>query len=132
MTTTSRVDHASAPTEAAIASAVRAIMDKEHIAAVAVYTATGTTALLMAKNRLRCPILALSHDRAIMRRTCLYYGVTAFQAIQPVHSQEVLSLAARFAIESGIVRSGQKMIVISGHPIGEPGHTNTLVVYAIP
>jgi pyruvate kinase len=127
-----RVEYASAPTEASIASAVRAIMNEEEIAAVAVYTATGATALLMAKNRLRCPILALSHERATMRRTCLYYGVVAFQAEMPEHTREVLDLAARFAIQAGLARSGQKIIVISGRPIGVPGHTNTLVVHTIP
>lgn len=131
-TTPGRVEYASARTEAAITAAVRAIMDEEDIAAVAVYTATGSTALLMAKNRLRCPILALSHDRATMRRTCLYYGVVAFHADQPEHTREILDLAARFALQSGIAGRGQKIVVISGRPVGSPGHTNTLVVHTIP
>jgi pyruvate kinase len=131
-TTPGRVEYASARTEAAITAAVRAIMDEEDIAAVAVYTATGSTALLMAKNRLRCPILALSHDRATMRRTCLYYGVVAFHADQPEHTREILDLAARFALQSGIAGRGQKIVVISGRPVGLPGHTNTLVVHTIP
>ena len=118
--------------QTALASAVRAIINEQEIAAVAVYTLTGATALMMAKNRLPCPTLALSNDRSTMRRCCLYYGVTALLADQPVHTSDLLEVAAKQAVASGMACSGQKMLVVSGRPLGVPGQANTLVIHTIP
>ena len=126
-----RVACALAPTAAALASAVREILAIEEIAAVAVYTATGTTARMFAKSRLPCPILAISPDLSTVRRMGLYYGVVARQASVPEHTREVLALAESFAVNLKIARKGDRIVVVSGRPIGEPGATNTLVVHRI-
>lgn len=118
--------------EAAMASAVREIIAHEEIAAVAVFTATGSTARMFSKARLPRPIVAMSPDAAVVRRMCLYYGVAAVrQTDPPEHTREVLELAARMTLEQRIAQPGDKIIVISGRPIGKPGHTNTLVVHTV-
>ncbi len=126
-----RVTYAPAATAAALASAVREIIEVEDIAAVAVYTATGTTARMFAKSRLPCPVLGISQDLAAVRRMCLYYGVAARQADPPAHTRDVLSLAEKFALELEIAEKGDRIVVVSGRPIGKPGATNTLVVHTI-
>ncbi|MGB2824867.1 MAG: pyruvate kinase [Phycisphaerae bacterium] len=126
-----RVTYAPAATAAALASAVREIIEVQDIAAVAVYTATGTTARMFAKSRLPCPILGISQDLAAVRRMCLYYGVVARQADAPEHTRDVLALAEKFILELGIAEKGDRIAVVSGRPIGEPGATNTLVVHTI-
>jgi len=120
-----------ARTSAALARAVWEILRAEKIAAVAVFTATGTTARMFAKARLPCPILALSPDIAAVRRMCLYYGVESVQAETPEHTRDVLALAARYAVQRGLARVGEKIVVVSGRPLGKPGATNTLVVHTI-
>ncbi|HUS91031.1 MAG TPA: pyruvate kinase [Phycisphaerae bacterium] len=126
-----RVVHASARTVAALAAGVKAMLAAEDIAAVAVYTATGTTARLLAKSRLPCPILAMAADVAVVRRMCLYYGVAARQAPAPEHTREVLKLAERFAADLGVAKRGDRIVVVSGRPIGRPGAANTLVVHEV-
>ena len=123
--------HGPLPTTAALAGAVRHVLEAEEIAAVAVFTATGATARLLAKSRLPRPIIAFSADRAAVRRMCLYYGVFAAQADAPKHTREVLDLAAKFAIEREIASKGDRIVVLTGRPIGKPGATNTLVVHTI-
>jgi pyruvate kinase len=118
-------------TSAAMAGAVHTVLEMDHVSAVAVYTMTGATARLLAKNRLTVPILALSPDIRTVRRTCLYYGVLADLAMQPEHTREILDQAAEFAIKRGVAQSGDKIIVLSGRPIGQVGTTNTMVVHAI-
>ena len=115
----------------AIAGAVREVLAVEQIAAVAVFTLTGATAALLAKARLRCPILAISPDLPAVRRLCLYYGVDAFRADAPPHTRHVLDIAGRFALQRKLARRGEKIVVISGRPIGTPGKTNTLVVHTV-
>jgi pyruvate kinase len=53
------------------------------------------------------------------------------QAPMPQHTRQVLATAGEFALKRGIAKRGDKIIVISGRPLGEPGRTNTLVVHTI-
>ncbi len=129
--TPTKVQYAPDPTVAALASSVREIIAAEKISAVAVLTETGTTARMFAKNRLPLPILAISPNQQIVRRMCLYYGVQSLRAEIPEHTRGVLDIAARFACEKKIACKGDKMIVVSGRPLGKPGSTNTLVVHQI-
>jgi len=126
-----RVSYAPARTAAALAGAVREVLTVEDVAAVAVYTATGTTARMLAKSRLPCPILALAASDAVVRRMCLYYGVASRRAEPPEHTRDVLKLAERFALDCGVAETGDRIVVVSGRPIGQPGAANTLVVHRI-
>jgi len=126
-----RVAYKPAPTVSALAAAVREIVASVEIRAVAVFTLTGATARVLSKNRLTCPILALSPDIAIVRRMGLYYGVEAVQAGGAEHTRDVLATASKFAVEQGIAERGDRLVVVSGRPIGQPGRTNTLVVHTI-
>jgi pyruvate kinase len=123
---------ASAPrTTAAIAAAVHEVLAMEDVAAVAVFTLTGTTARMLSKTRLSCPILAISPHQAVVRRMCLYYGVDVFRADAPPHTRDVLDLASRYALTRKLAAKGDKIVVVSGRPIGKPGKTNTLVVHTL-
>jgi len=44
----------------------------------------------------------------------------------------VLTLAEQFALELGVAKKGDRLVVVSGRPIGQAGATNTLVVHEIP
>lgn len=118
-------------TPAALACAVRAIVQADAIAAVGVYTATGATARLLSRMRLPVPILALSPDPRTVRRLCLSYGVEPFPALPAEHTREVLAQVQEVALGRGIVRPGEKVVVVSGRPIGAAGCANTLVVHTI-
>ncbi|MGC9453237.1 MAG: pyruvate kinase [Phycisphaerae bacterium] len=128
---TVEVTYAPARTTAALAGAVGEIIRREDIAAVAVFTATGTTARVMSKNRPPVPILALSPDEKVVRRMQLYYGVQPVRADAPEHTRDVLAKASEFAMQIGAAGKGQKLLVLSGRPIGTPGTTNTLVVHTV-
>jgi pyruvate kinase len=118
-------------TTAAVAGAVRALLEAKDIRAVAVFTATGATARLLAKNRLCRSILAMSPDAAAVRRMCLYYGVQPRQTEAPEHTREVLKLAEQELRKLHLAERGDRIVVVSGRPIGRPGRTNTLVVHRI-
>jgi pyruvate kinase len=40
-------------------------------------------------------------------------------------------MASRAMVERGMARAGDRIIVLSGRPIGQPGTTNTLVVHTV-
>lgn len=119
------------PVVAALGTAVRELLARLDIALVCVFTARGTTARLLSKSRLQRPILALSPDIKTVRCMGLYYGVSAVRADAPEHTRQVLARASEIAVARGLAAPGDKMIVLSGRPIGHPGATNTLVVHTI-
>lgn len=118
-------------TTAALARTVREIISTEPIAALAIFTATGSTVRMFSKQRPACPILGLSPSPSAVRRMCLYYGVHGVYAETPEHTRDVLEVAERFAKQNNIAKPGEKIIVVSGRPLGKPGCTNTLVVHTV-
>jgi pyruvate kinase len=129
--TPARVTDEPGETTAALACAVREIIQAQDIAAVAVFTATGMTARMLAKSRLPCAILAMSPDISAVRRMCMYYGVLSVRVDAPKHTRDVLAMVSRLAIQKGLAEIGQKVVALSGRPIDQHGATNTLVVHTV-
>lgn len=117
-----------ASTTAALTGAVNEIMELQPIAVVAIFTVSGRTAQLLAKNRPSCPILALSSDPHTLRRCCLFHGVMPHQAETPQDTIGAVSLATRVCRQLELAKPGEKVIVLAGHPFDVPGNTNGLVV----
>jgi pyruvate kinase len=127
------VDLPASATTAALAASVREVLRLDGAVCVAAISGSGTTVRVLAKNRLPRPILGLSPDLRVVRRMALYYGVQAAHVAEsPAHTRDVLALAARRAKEMGLADAGEKIVVLSGRPIGQAGATNTLVVHTIP
>jgi pyruvate kinase len=126
-----RVTSAAEPTVAALAGAVREIVGSLDVAAVCVYTATGTTARMLSKSRIPRPVLALAPRIETVRRLALYYGTIAMRADPPEHTRDVLALASRLMLDLELAKRGDRIVVLSGRPIARPGATNTLVVHTI-
>lgn len=120
-----------ASTTAALAGALRAIMNLQPVAAVAVFTVSGTTARLIAKNRPPCPILALSANVPTLRRCCLYHGVMPQLAPTPRDTIGAVQVATHMCRELGLARSGERVIILAGHPFDRPGNTNGLVIVTL-
>jgi pyruvate kinase len=115
-------------TTAALAASVGRIMEVQKIAAIAVATASGATARLLAKNRPPCPIVAFSANPASVRRTCLYYGVIPHVTRDPENFEGLIRESRRIVKELGVAEPSDRIIVLGGHPVGTPGRTNGLIV----
>ncbi len=120
-----------ASTTAALTGAVDEIMEMCSVAAVAVFTVSGTTARLIAKNRPPCPIVALSSNPHTLRRCCLFHGVMPHQTETPHDTIGAVDLASRVCTDLGIAKTGERIIILAGHPFDVPGNTNGLVVMTI-
>jgi pyruvate kinase len=118
-------------TTAALAGALRTVMKKQPAAAVAVFTVSGMTARLIAKNRPCCPILALSANVSALRRCSLYHGVVPRKVDLPGDTMSAIELARSMCKELGMARVGDWIIVLAGHPLGVTGYTNGLIVVQI-
>ncbi|MGQ4807039.1 Pyruvate kinase [Candidatus Entotheonellaceae bacterium PAL068K] len=118
-------------TTAALTASVRQVMRLQQIAAIALFTASGTTARLLAKNRPPCPILTLASQPSVARRTCLYYGVVPYVVDLPESPELLLRQSARVLQDLHLATSGDRIIVLGGHPVGAEGGTKILILEEI-
>ena len=110
----------------AIADAARHIADTLDLAAVVCWTSSGSTALRVARERPRPPIVALSPNIATGRKLAVVWGVHCVVTEDAHDQDDMVDRACRFAFKEGFAKSGQRIIVVAGVPLGTPGATNML------
>jgi pyruvate kinase len=110
----------------AIAAAARQIADTLDLAAIICWTFSGSTALRVARERPRSPIIAISPNLATARRLSLIWGVHSIVAEDARDQDDMVERACRLAFRDGFAKAGQRVIVVAGVPLGTPGATNML------
>ncbi|MEM9247516.1 MAG: pyruvate kinase [Pseudomonadota bacterium] len=111
----------------AIVSAARTIAETTGIKAIACFTESGTTGALMARERPRVPIMALTPHVLTARRLCLYWGVTCCTLDGEILRFKMAVVgAARKAREEGFAETSDHIVVVAGVPFNEAGSTNIL------
>ncbi len=112
----------------AIVSAAREIAETTDIKAICCFSESGTTAHLVARERPRVPILALTSREQTARRLCLTWGTTCIIADE-VHRFKMAVIAAVRAVRDyGFATTTDQIVVTAGVPFNMPGTTNILRV----
>ena len=102
---------------ASIARAARELAHDLNVAAIAVYTHTGRSALLLSKARARVPILALTPEEETYRRLALFWGVVPRLVPRSPNLREIIAQADVGLLESGMAAPGQQAVVVAGFPV---------------
>jgi pyruvate kinase len=110
----------------AIGCATRRVAALLDVAAVVAFTSTGASALRMARERPRAPIIGLTPHPAVARRLPLVWGVHAVSCPVLEPQPDLAPQACAVAQAQGFARSGQSIVVTAGLPFGTPGSTNLL------
>ncbi|NIY73606.1 pyruvate kinase [Marivivens donghaensis] len=111
-----------------IVSAAREIAEKTKIAAICCFSQSGTTALLVSRERPRVPIIALTTFERTARRLCLSWGVNTAMTDSVDRFKSAVIGAIRAAKAEGFAEESDKIIVTAGVPFNTPGSTNILRV----
>ncbi len=93
---------------------------------IVAFTSSGTTARRVAKYRPHIPILAVTPDRASWHRLALSWGVTPYIVAQSESIEHMTAEARTAALETGMARVRDRIVIIAGVPVGYPGRTNLL------
>ncbi len=91
-------------------------------------TQSGMTARMLAKYRPSVPIIAVSPSLDTVRQLTLVWGVYPIKSEQFDNTDDMLKKAIETAKSLGIFRSGDKIIITGGVPVGVPKTTNFLQV----
>jgi len=108
----------------AIAAAAHTVADTLKLAAIICYTATGSTALRVARERPGLPVLGLTPVLATARKLAMAWGVHCVLTGDPENQAAMVRKACRIAFDEGFARSGEGVIIVAGVPLGSPGTTN--------
>jgi pyruvate kinase len=111
-----------------IVSAAREIAETTDIKAICCFTSSGTTAALVARERPRVPIIALTSARGTARRLALTWGTSCVMTGQLERFKQAVVNAARAARKIGLAGEGDQIVVTAGVPFNIPGTTNILRV----
>ena len=112
----------------AIAAAARQVAHTIGARAIIAFTASGSTALRVARERPDCPVLGLTPDTATARRLAVVWGVHAVVTAAAHSMTETVSKATRAALAEGFALAGEEVVVTAGVPFAQAGSTNALRV----
>ena len=110
----------------AIAVAARDVAETLDLKAICAWTASGSTAFRIARERPQPPILALTPNRDTARRLALVWGVHAIVTKDASDIDDMARRACKFSNREGFSEDGDRVIIIAGVPFGTPGATNMM------
>ena len=120
------------PTTAdALSHACMTIADTVPIAAITVFTGSGSTARRVARERPSVPMLVLTPSMRTARRMALLWGTHAVATKDIGSFEEMIAKGKRMALRHGFADAGSKLIALAGVPFGTPGSTNLLHVVTL-
>jgi pyruvate kinase len=110
----------------AIGLAMRNVADLLDVAATVAYTNSGHSALRMARERPKAPIIGMTPKLATARSLALVWGVHAVLTHDVASVQEMTEFACATALKEGLAQAGQTIVITAGMPFGASGTTNLL------
>ena len=110
----------------AIANAAHAIASTVKLAAIVCYTARGSTALRVARERPGLPVMGLTPIPATAHRLSIVWGVQSVLTSDPENLDDMVRKGCRIAFEEGVVKPGEGILITAGIPFGSPGSTNMI------
>ncbi|WP_095977165.1 pyruvate kinase [Melittangium boletus] len=98
---------------------------------IAAFTLSGVTARLLAHYRPSVPIVAFSPNQEVRRRLALLWGVVP-RVLEPIQETEAMVRRVEEELVSrGLARKGDRVVIVYGAPVGQPGKINSLRLHII-
>ena len=113
-----------------VASAVKDATNSMNIKLIVALTESGNTARLISKYRPEADILAITFDELTQKSLMLNWGVIPVVTETPSSTDDMFEVAERVALESGLVESGDNIVIVAGIPVGS-GNTNTMRIRTV-
>jgi pyruvate kinase len=120
-----------ANTADAIGWAARSVAGLLDVAAMVAYTSSGSSALRMARERPRSPIIGMTPRLETARRLALVWGVNPVVCSDVDNVDAMTARAVETAAKLQFAQPGQTIVIAAGMPFGTPGSTNLLRIAQI-
>ena len=115
----------------AICLAARELAQDRNVEAIAIFTRTGRTAILMSKGRPCAPILAFTPVDETYRRLALAWGVIPHHVPWADTVEVMIEHVEKALKEKGAIQTGQKVVIVSGFPVRDFPQPNVALLHTV-
>jgi pyruvate kinase len=115
----------------AICLAARELARDRNVEAIAVFTRTGRTAILMSKGRPSVPVLAFTPVDETYRRLAIAWGVIPHHVPWANTVEEMIDHVEVALKEKGAMQPGQQVVIVSGFPIRDFPQPNMALLHTV-
>jgi len=99
--------------------------------AIAAFTLSGVTARLLSHYRPPVPIVAFAPAQEVRRTLSLLWGVVP-RVLEPLDlAEDMVRRVEEELVSRGFARSGDRVVVVFGSPVGKAGNTNTVRLHTV-
>jgi pyruvate kinase len=119
---------AEATTADALSESAAQIVRILSASAMACYTASGSTARRIARERAQVPTLAMTASMKVSRRLGLQWGVHAVHTRDVNNFEEMVGKAKRMVLRHHLAEAGDRVLIMAGVPFRTSGSTNVIHV----
>lgn len=117
-------------TDAVSHSTCAAAFDLNATAIIAV-SQSGYTARKVSRFRPNAPIIAATTSEKAYNQLALNWGVTPTRSVMQSNSDELFAHAVQCAVNTGVVKKGDLVIIVAGVPVGVGSHSNNMRIETI-
>ncbi len=115
----------------AICLAARGLAHDRDVSAIAIFTRTGRTAILMSKGRPCVPVLAFTPVDETYRRLAIAWGVIPHHIAWANTAEEMIDCVELALKEKGAIKPGQQVVIVSGFPIRDFPQPNMALLHTV-
>ena len=99
--------------------------------AIVAFSQTGSTARMISKYRPPVEILGFTPHCQVVNRMCLYWGVRPMLMDTIANVDELIQALERHLLERKLADPGNNLIILTGAPILERGHTSLMKLHTV-
>ncbi|MGO1385857.1 MAG: pyruvate kinase [Arachnia sp.] len=114
-----------------LAKAAAEAADRVGARFLVAFTKSGDTARRLSRLRSSIPLLVFSPERSTKQSMTLSWGVETHMTPDFANQDEMVEEVDKFLRERKMIEVGERIVILSGSPMGVPGKTNTLRVHKI-
>ena len=115
----------------AITYATYSIAADLNAACIVTVTKSGYSGRMVAKYRPNCTILVVATNEVVWRQMSLVWGVKAVTAGMVDSDAELFEIAGKCAMDCGLAKNGDLIVIVAGVPVGASGTTNLVKVQVV-
>ncbi|MGN7297601.1 pyruvate kinase [Ferdinandcohnia sp. SAFN-114] len=101
------------------------------VSAIVTPTESGHTARMISKYRPKAPIIAVTSNESTTRKLSLVWGVYPQTGNVAKSTDEMLDNSVESALNTGIIKPGDLVVITAGVPVGECGTTNIMKIHVV-
>lgn len=102
-----------------------------HAKVIACFTESGRTARLVAKYRPDVPVIAFCSNAQTRRRLSILWGVRSDDMRARSNVEDMVHHVEQRLQDRGLLRQGDRLVIVFGAPVGEMGHTNSVRLHEL-